>query len=150
MTRQPITRLKMKQVKRPPSKSSRDKAEKKRLEKQLDDLWSQIVKKTWGNKCGWPGCEYTTSIAAHHYFHKAQGNIARWELDNGIALDFYHHIQVVHRQGNTEPIRDAIIQRIGQKNFDDLKQNVVKSWKPTVDELREVKWNLEALLLKEF
>jgi len=131
----PAKRLKSPHKARSPSKATLDKARLKKIEKVLDSLWAQAVKAQWGNKCGWPGCQYTSNIAAHHYIHKAQGKRARWNLDNGIALDFYHHIQVVHRQGYTEPIRDAIIEKIGTDRFEQLKIDVQGIWKPTAQEL---------------
>jgi hypothetical protein len=135
--------------KKPPkkvTKASLDKARRKRMESDLDKLWAQIVKAQWKNRCGWPGCQYTQNIAAHHYWHKAHGLKARWNLDNSIALDFFHHIQVVHRRGDTEPIRDAIIQRIGNDRFEQLKIDVQGIWKPTLDELESLRDDFQAIL----
>ncbi len=136
-----------------PSNSTVNKAYQKKLEKQLDALWGQIIKSLWRHKCGWPGCQYTQNLASHHYIHKAQGNLARWNLSNGIVLDFYHHIQVVHRQGYTEPIRAAIIQRIGQDTFDQMLIDVRKVWKPTIDQLEGLKSffvaTLDEIIVKE-
>ena len=120
------------------SKTTRDKAHRKRLEKELDDLFSKIVHKSWGYKCAWPGCK-NVGTAAHHYFHKAQGLIARWSLENGILLDYGHHFFQVHSKGDTEPIRDKIIEKIGIDAFMKLKSDVRKTWKPTLEDLEDLK-----------
>jgi hypothetical protein len=133
--------------KKGPVKSLTKKAQMKKLEKELDRLWSLVIRKVWGEKCGWPGCNHPESrVAAHHYWHRAQGNRSRWDIRNGIALDFYHHIQVVHRQGNVEPIRDAIINRIGIDQFNDLKISITSAWKPTFEDLLELKSQFESEL----
>lgn len=132
-------------VKKLPSAAQRKK-DMKKLQKELDVLWSKSIHKIWGEKCGWPGCEYKTSLAAHHYCHKAQGKKARWNLNNGILLDFYHHIQVVHRQGWTEPIRTAIIDKIGLEAFRQMLADVQGAWKPTIEELQDLKQELQERL----
>ena len=112
----------------------------KRLEKELDVLWSKIVHGRWGHKCGWPGCTYQTlRLGAHHWIHKSAGYKARWNLNNGILLDYFHHIHEVHQRGNTEPIRDAIIEKIGLPEFEQLRTDCTGVWKPTLDELVELK-----------
>jgi hypothetical protein len=128
------------------SKTTTDKARRKKIEGDLDKLWAQIVKAQWKNKCGWPGCQYTSALSSHHFYHKAHGLRARWNLDNGIVLDFFHHIQKVHRNGDTEPIRDAIIQQIGNDRFEQLKIDVQGIWKPTCDELSRLKEDFQAIL----
>ena len=141
-----MTKLPKKRLKKPSAAVQR-----KRLIAACDKLWSQVVHKIWKNKCAWPGCDKTTSLSAHHFFgKKAYGFIARYETDNSCLLCYYHHIGRVHQQGDVEPVREAIIQRIGQERFDGMKIMVGATWIIKVDELQELKWQLEALLLKEF
>jgi hypothetical protein len=129
------------------TKATLDKAEKKKLIKQLDILWAKIVKHQWGGKCGWPGCEYPNPrLSAHHWIHRAAGNRARWNTQNSILLCYFHHFHEVHQRGNTEPIRDAIIERIGEDYFEQLKIDVQGVWKPSLDDLRDLKYNLTMLL----
>jgi hypothetical protein len=116
------------------SKATLDKARKKKLEKELDKLWSEIVRKGGQHKCQWPGCE-NAGNQPHHFFHKAQGNVARWEPDNGVNLCFAHHIYQVHSKGDTEPLRDYLIWKLGADRFENMKWEVRQSWKPTIDEL---------------
>ena len=116
-----------------------------RLEKELDELWKKIVYKNWGNKCAWPGCKVTQppkQLFCHHYFHKAQGNRARWEPLNGVLLCYGHHMGQVHRSGNVEPIREVLIKRIGIVGFEALRLRVSVIFKPTLENLREMKERL--------
>lgn len=107
---------------------------RKKMIKILDDLFSEVVQKQWGHKCAWPGCSQPGN-QPHHFFHKAQGNAARYNLNNGVLLCFAHHIRQVHQKGDTEPIRDVLIAKIGQEEFERLKQDVKRLWKPTIREL---------------
>ena len=140
-------------VKKPPkilSKGELTKKAYKKLENELDGLWSQIIHERWGHKCGWPGCTYKTlRLSSHHWIHRAAGYKARWNLDNGILLDYFHHIHSVHQMGNTEPIRDALIERLGQDGFDKLKKDCTGVWKPTIDELEELRYMFRGELSKK-
>jgi len=52
----------------------------------------------------------------------------------------------VHGKGDTEPIRDVMIARLGQDGFDNLKASVKQVWKPTLNELEELLKKLKAEL----
>lgn len=130
-----------KPIKKPPTKQVLI----KRLSKELDELCKQIVHLHWKNKCAWPGCEVAQppkQLYCHHYFHKVQGNRARWEPKNGILLCYGHHLGQVHRAGNVEPLRDVMIQRLGIDGFNNLRLRCQQTWKPTIDELEELRYLL--------
>ncbi len=134
------------------SKASRDKAARKRLEKELDSLWGQIAHANV-KVCQWPGCTNTERLHAHHYFHQAQGNTARWNTANSIILCYGHHIFQVHQKGDVEPIRDVMIRRLGEDGFNQLKSDVRQVWKPSLDQLEGLKAffvaTLDEFILKE-
>lgn len=113
------------------TKASRDKATRKRLEKQLDSLWAQIAHSKAKN-CQWPACVNTERLTAHHFFHKAQGLHARWDLRNVVVLCYAHHIFQVHTKGDTEPIRDIMIRNLGLDEFEHLKWSVRQDRKSVV------------------
>ncbi len=119
------------------------KGPRKKLIKELDALWSNCVRKNWDNKCAWPGCKETTRLSPHHYFHKAQGNFARWSLANGVLLCFGHHIRQVHQSGNIEPIREVLIQKIGVDAFHTLKTDSRTVLKLSIEQLKGLKSFLE-------
>ena len=137
--------LPKKPIKKPPNKA----ALKKRLEKELDELWKQIVHLNWKNKCAWPGCEVAQppkQLYCHHYFHKVQGNRARWEPKNGILLCYGHHLGQVHRAGNVEPIRDVMIDHLSSAGFEDLRITCGRVFKPTLDDLEELRYMMRGAL----
>jgi len=123
--------------KRKPSRAAQMTALEKEIMKP-GGLWAQEVKLDWGYKCAWPGCNKKAQ-AAHHFFHKAQGNRAKYSTGNGVALCYGHHIGKVHRGGEVEPIREVLIAKIGEQNFRCLKIQCAEYWNPTLEELRAMK-----------
>jgi len=124
------------------------KTPRKKLEKELDALWGKLAHQRV-KKCQWPGCDKTERLNAHHFFHQAQGRIARWSLENAIILCYGHHMFQVHQKGDVEPIREVLIQTIGQSGFDMLKSEVRGSWKPTIQELEALKEKWEGMLSRQ-
>jgi hypothetical protein len=122
------------------------KTPRKALEKELDKLWSQIAHRKWGERCAWPGCTQTERLSPHHFYHKSQGNFARYSVDNSILLCFGHHIRQVHQRGNTEPIREVLIQKIGEERFNQLRRDVKQTLKMGIDQLRGLESFFQALL----
>lgn len=109
--------------------------EKKKQIKRCDKLWSEIVKHLWNNKCAIEGCE-RAGLSAHHFFGKKAHPSTRYDINNGVYLCFYHHIQKCHRENDTEPVRQALIGRIG-KEFEKLYQRSNKISEHTLDEIEE-------------
>jgi len=106
--------------------------EKKKQIKRCDKLWSEIVKHLWNNKCAIEGCD-RAGLSAHHFFGKKAHPSTRYDINNGVYLCFYHHIQKCHRENDTEPVRQALIGRIG-KEFEKLYQRSNKISEHTLDE----------------
>jgi hypothetical protein len=131
--------LPKKPTKKPPTQKDRLKT----LTKDLDVLWSKVVHKNWGEKCGWPGCVYPNPrLSSHHWMHRAAGNRARWNTNNGILLCYFHHLHEVHQRGNTEPIRDALIEKLSLGGFERMMDDCRGVWKPTIEELEQLKSEL--------
>jgi len=91
------------------SKNSR-----KKIEKQLDDLWRRAVLKRDNNKCRI--CGKTIGIQAHHIFSRVRRS-TRWELENGITLCRGHHY-LAHR--DFERFRRFVVSIIGEDRYDEL------------------------------
>jgi hypothetical protein len=121
------------------------KKQRKRIEKELDALWGKIAHSRVTN-CQWPGCINTERLTAHHFFHKAQGLHARWNLKNAVILCYGHHIFQCHTKGDVEPIRDVLIRNIGQDEFDHLKWSVRQVWKPAISELESLRDDFQAIM----
>lgn len=64
---------------------------KQKIEKQLDEAWSKLVKLKAGNKC--EVCGKTTNLNSHHIYSRAKKSL-RWNTINGICLCVGHHIGV--------------------------------------------------------
>ena len=125
-------------VKKKPAKSPR-----KRIIKELDYLASHVCRKIWQGKCGICG---GIGNQAHHYFGKKAYPWLRFDLDNLILLDWQCHICRVHHEGESERARDAIINRIGQDRFDQLKERSSKHQKLSLLDLDRIKEELTVML----
>jgi 5-methylcytosine-specific restriction endonuclease McrA len=113
--------------------------ERKRLVEELDGLASQLCRLQWHMRCGMCGKDGTQT---HHFFTKRAHGSTRWNDDGLCWLCFGCHIYKVHGKGDTETIRDAIINRIGQERFDALKREAQTIRKYTMDDLRAIKARL--------
>jgi hypothetical protein len=120
-----------------------EKAQIKKLTKECKALCSHICRLRWDGKCGVCGKEGT---AAHHFFGWKACSAVRFDRDNLIWLCYYDHIGKVHQQGLTEPAREAIINKIGQDEFDKLRSRAYQVAYYSVDNLREIKESLLAEL----
>jgi hypothetical protein len=102
-------------------KKKQTKAMRKR---HLIALWSKAVRKSWGGLCAICG---KAGNQSHHYFGKKAHPSVMFEVINGIFCCFYCHIIRIHRAGDTEPARDALIDHIGITRFDWLKKKAKDS-----------------------
>ena len=64
------------------------KKSRKTITRELNRLWSLIVKERAGNRC--EICGKTTGLNSHHIFGK-KSQIKRFDIDNGICLCISHH-----------------------------------------------------------
>lgn len=122
-----------------PRKKKRPRSEKKILSDELDHLGSQVCRKLWQGYCalcGGPGNQQ------HHYFPKKVYPWLRWDQDNLVWTCWQCHICRIHRGGEGERARDAIIKRIGQDGFDRLKERSVKHRKLSLTDLDLIKADL--------
>jgi Bacteriophage Lambda NinG protein len=103
--------------------------------KELDALCRELTRRRYGGMCALCG---RVGNQPHHFFPKGEHAILRWVLDNLVWLCFGCHIRKVHQGGETEPVRDVIIARMGQEAFDEMKElsKQTKRWRQW--ELNEV------------
>ena len=72
----------------------------KRLKKQCDKLWSEAVR-TRDGVCLL--CGKKEGLNAHHWIHsRAQGNMHRWNVKNGVSLCFACHLYKVHNYASAD------------------------------------------------
>ena len=63
---------------------------RKGVDKKLDDVWRELVKKKAGYKCEYCGTK-TKQLHAHHIFSRSKKSV-RWYVQNGICLCAGHHV----------------------------------------------------------
>ena len=83
--------------------------------KKLDKLWSQIIRSR--GKC--ERCNKDTTLAAHHINPRNKFN-TRWDLENGVCLCYRCHIHWAHK--DVPDAAEWFKERLGEKQYDDLKQ----------------------------
>ena len=110
--------------------------DRKKLENELDKLFSQAVIARDG-KCKISGSDDRLTV---HHIRSRRHTITRWNLDNGICLSWkVHSLQ----KFNPELFHDKIIECIGQKEYDRLKEISNMTYKFSIDELLRIKEQLK-------
>lgn len=72
----------------------------KRLRNKCDKLWSEAVRLRDG-ECVL--CGKKEGLNAHHWIHsRAQGNLHRWDIKNGITLCYPCHVHKVHHYASAD------------------------------------------------
>lgn len=96
-----------------------------KLYKELDALWSAVVRLRDGHCQMWDAgaiCPRTEKLTAHHWFkQKARSLALRWNVNNGVALCYYHHIRCVHQFSTYEwlgPLFLRMTNIVGQAAID--------------------------------
>jgi len=58
----------------------------------------------------------------HHFFHKSNYGVLRFEPNNHCPICYGCHEYTIHTKGDTEGLRDTLIEKIGQEAFDRMKE----------------------------
>ena len=113
------------------------KAEKQKLIKEADRLWSLVIRQKYNNiccKCGNRG------TSAHHIVSRTHKN-TRWDIENGLCLGFPCHIHFMH--GKPVESTKWLRQRMGDQFIDNLLKKSQIIFKPTVENMRRIVEELE-------
>ena len=126
------------------------KSEHKKLIKECDDLWSEIIKKRAGYKSELSGVygvqldkEIGSILQAHHIAKKPNLRL-RYDLDNGICLTKWEHRYGIH--GNHE---EEYRKRIKQVRGEDVYERLSLLRNVTIKDLRLTKLFLLMELKKD-
>ncbi|MEW6215759.1 MAG: hypothetical protein AB1478_11275, partial [Nitrospirota bacterium] len=90
---------------------------KAKYKRYLDYLWGTIVILRADKRCEL--CYRASKLEAHHYFTRRMHGNTRWDIDVGVCL--CHGCHQWKSLSHSETMRDLIIKRIGQKEFENLK-----------------------------
>ncbi len=107
------------------------------LTKQLDNLWSQLVKINYNYTCAY--CWKKENLNSHHLFSRSK-RATRWDLENGITLCCGCHTMSSNFSAHKCPLDFA--ERIRELKWDDYinelskKSKEIKQW--TSEELLEM------------
>lgn len=109
-----------------------------KLVKLLDAEWARIIKRDGVCRM----CSNTKMLHAAHIFSRRSMS-TRWDLDNGLALCYYHHIRFSH----SEPIKfyDFVKQYMGEEKLEQLRQRNAKLRKWTPQEMEELLMKLKSI-----
>lgn len=113
--------------------------DRKKLENQLDKLFSQAVILRDG-KCKVSGSSERLTV---HHIRSRSHKITRWNMENGICLSWRVHFL---QKANPELFHDKIIECIGQKEYDRLKKLSSMTYKWSLSELERIKEQLQAVI----
>lgn len=106
--------VKQKKTKKP----KRKKSDESKLIEQIDQCDSDIVLLESGCVCILCGglAKYN-----HHYFHKSNYGVLRFETNNHCPVCYGCHNFTIHTKGDIELLRDRLIAKIGFEEFDQMK-----------------------------
>ena len=111
--------------------------ERKALIKQLDSVYSQVIRKSKYCK----KCATTSGVEPAHIFSRSCMSV-RWDLDNSIPLCRKCH-SWTHR--NTKQFKDWVRKLYGDERYDNLVINANSIKKFTIDELKILQEKLNVL-----
>lgn len=90
------------------------------MDKKLDIAWSKLVKLLAGERC--EVCGEKDSLASHHIFTRSKKS-TRWDVLNGLALCYLHHVESSSFSAHKTP--EAFLTWLesyrGTENIDDLR-----------------------------
>ncbi len=90
----------------------------KTITKQLDELWSLLVKKRAGMECEM--CQSTKVLQSHHIYSRVSYGI-RWNEENGVCLCRNHHLYFAHRK--TVEFNDWVFKIRDKEKLESLKHS---------------------------
>lgn len=111
----------------------------KKIEKELDKAWSKYIRERDKRcqKCGGSG-----ALSAHHAFGRRH-RATRWDIHNGVGLDYACHIHWAHRDpaGFTEWFKS----HVGEDQYNRLAECHNHVVKHTIEDLRRILKDLEEM-----
>lgn len=115
--------------------------ERKKLETKCDQLWGELVKRAWGNKCAI--CGKTDNLNSHHIITRSEKN-TRWDVQNGICLCALHHTLSAKLSAHKTP--QKFWDWLGDNHIETLEDIIVEGHtKPKKQDMNKVYAELKRL-----
>ena len=111
----------------------------KKLIKELDKMWAEVIKARDGHKC--VRCGKIEGLNAAHIFSRSLKSV-RWSLWNGITLCGGCHIFWAHK--NPVEFTEFVKQRLGEQKYELLRQEARCIVKVTREYLERIKFTLQS------
>lgn len=122
-----------------PKKKKKKLSKTQQLEKDCFELWRDCVKAR-DRICRVSGSDQR--LTAHHIRSRTHHS-TRFNLENGLTVAWKVHFL---QKANPERFQDMIIEVIGQEEYDRLKRMSLVVVDQTVDDLEQIKFELEEKL----
>lgn len=91
--------------------------------RQVDELWSVVVRERAIQECQLHGCGERLCggpMNAHHVF--GRGFSVRWDIRNGMCLCWTHHLHYVHNGNKQAAAQEDIREILGAELYEELRQ----------------------------
>jgi len=119
---------------------------RKKNEKELLDLWQQIVKLKAGYKCEYPNCHKTDNLNAHHIYSKIHKS-TKFDPDNGMCLCSGHHTLTNLSAHHDPDFKETIIKN-GVRSTEFYQKLKMRAFTPSKIDLNLIRLDLENELRK--
>ena len=125
-------------------------ARKKTLKNKLDKLWREAVLLKAGSSCAICG-KNDGRLNAHHLIRRSRGKRFRWNIENGVCLCVNDHTMSAdsaHAGGLAfaDKFREMYPERAAWFDMANGHNKQLGPWKPTLEELEEIREDLEAIV----
>jgi len=112
------------------------KSKKARLSKELDALWSELVKIKAGYRCEYSN--KSNALNSHHIYSRSKKS-TRWDIENGVCLTASHHVLSSGFSAHKTPTEFVEWIKIKRGNlwYNELRKRASQTKKWTIGDMEE-------------
>jgi hypothetical protein len=119
---------------------------RKSREKELEDLWRELIKLRVGYKCEYPNCPKTEHLNSHHIYSRIHKS-TKYDPDNGMCLCAGHHT-LTSLSAHHDPDFKEIIIKNGIRTAEFYQKLKMRAFTPAKIDINLIKLDLENELRK--
>lgn len=119
---------------------------RKKSEKDLLNLWQELIKLRAGYKCEYPNCPKTEYLNAHHIYSRIHKS-TKFDPDNGMCLCSGHH-SLTSLSAHHDPDFKDIIIKSGVRTAELYQKIKMRAFTPAKLDLNLIRLDLENELKK--